>query len=361
LIGPSDWQPERMPKEEFARRIEALWRDHPSATRAVVYGNPAHHAELAYLTNLVPKLEASVALLARTGEHKLLLGGGPNMLGAARPLTFIGDLAPLRGGQAVGQAAIGDNPAGEVLLIGMGSMPSAFRQALVVALGGAPAPDATPALWTQMRRKSSHELAAGREACAVLTATMKAIAEAHRGGASVTAAVLAGERAANAHGAQDVRTLFSRNGGRTLQPFVALTDERVDPLQVYVAVRRFNYWAEGFASLSAHDNPAGNKARDVLRLTRSAIKAGAPTQDVGSLIISALRPDRPHPVTEAAFASAVGLALHASPHTDVGATFESGEIYSLKIGLTDDADRHAIVSAMIAVHDRGNDVLWNVA
>ena len=37
------------------------------------------------------------------------------------------------------------------------------------------------------------------------------------------------------------------------------------------------------------------------------------------------------------------------------------EIYSLKIGLTDDADRHAIVSAMIAVHDRGNDVLWNVA
>jgi len=32
----------------------------------------AHHAELAYLTNLVPKLEAGVALLARTGEHKLL-------------------------------------------------------------------------------------------------------------------------------------------------------------------------------------------------------------------------------------------------------------------------------------------------
>ena len=54
-----------MPKEEFARRVETLWRCAPAATHAVVYGNPRHHAELAYLTNLVPKLEAAVALLAR--------------------------------------------------------------------------------------------------------------------------------------------------------------------------------------------------------------------------------------------------------------------------------------------------------
>jgi len=48
-----------MPKEDVRPAIEALVRDHPSATRAVVYGSPAHHAELAYLNHLVPKLEAA--------------------------------------------------------------------------------------------------------------------------------------------------------------------------------------------------------------------------------------------------------------------------------------------------------------
>src|SRR5258708_32928171 len=76
LIGPSDWQSERMPESEFTRRIDRLWQAHPTATRAIVYGSPRHHAELAYLTNLVPKLEAAVALLTRDTEPKLFLGGG---------------------------------------------------------------------------------------------------------------------------------------------------------------------------------------------------------------------------------------------------------------------------------------------
>jgi len=56
-----------------------------------------------------------------------------------------------------------------------------------------------------------------------------------------------------------VRTLFSRNGGRTLQPFVALADEPRRSAAGLCGVRRFNYWAEGFASLSAHDNPPATK------------------------------------------------------------------------------------------------------
>ena len=66
----------------------------------------------------------------------------------------------------------------------------------------------------------------------------------------VTDVVLAGENAANKLGAQDVRVLFSVNSGRTLQPFSRLIEKSADPLQVYVAVRRLNYWAESFAMLS---------------------------------------------------------------------------------------------------------------
>src|SRR3954452_25589943 len=96
LVGPSDWQPEHMPKAEFLRRIAAVWQRCPDASRALVFGNSRHHAELAYLTNLVPKLEPAVALLSRSDEPRLFVGGGPNMLGAARPLTWIEDDVPLK-------------------------------------------------------------------------------------------------------------------------------------------------------------------------------------------------------------------------------------------------------------------------
>ena len=71
-----------------------------------MFGSAAHHAELAYLTNFVPKLEPGIALLSRDGTHKLLFGGGPNMIGAMKPLTFIADMAPLN---ALGEARL---PAG---------------------------------------------------------------------------------------------------------------------------------------------------------------------------------------------------------------------------------------------------------
>src|SRR5438309_8798056 len=96
LVGPSNWDLQRFPKDEFAARLQALWRRVPSAAGAIVYGGRAHHAELAYLTHFTPKLEAALALIPRIGNPQLLVGGGANMLAAARPLTFIEELRPLR-------------------------------------------------------------------------------------------------------------------------------------------------------------------------------------------------------------------------------------------------------------------------
>ena len=351
LIGPSDWHSEHMPQSEFVRRIDALWQTHPAATRAVVYGSPRHHAELAYLTNLVPKLEAAVALLSRDGAPRLFLGGGPNMVGAAKPLTWILDLVPLRDGQAIGRAARAGASADAIIVIGSGAMLTAFNEAM-----GMQAPDVTAQLWTQMRAKSYHELSAIRGACTALTAAIAAVD--HAKGESVTAAVLAGEQAANQAGAQDVRILFSRNGGRTLEPFVTLTEETVDPLQAYVAVRRFNYWAEGFALFSKQANPAKIKAMDILQKALAAIRAGTPTDGVAALIAAAIHPDAPHPVTARACLSTIGLGLEEPPYTDAGTTLESGNVYSVNVGVTTTAGQHAIVSAMIAVHKDRNDVLW---
>src|SRR5262249_23559386 len=199
--------------------------------------------------------------------------------------------------------------------------PSALHQGILEGIGSAPPADATAQLWTLMRRTSSYELLAIRETCLALTAAMNGIVNARRTGAGATTAILAGERAANTRGAQDVRTLFSTDGGRTLQPFSGLADAVADPLQVYVAVRRFNYWAEGFAVMTERRLPAVEKANEVLRLVLAGMKAGADTAAVAKLIPAAVRPYRCHPVTERSFANRIGLALEEPPYTDLGARF----------------------------------------
>ena len=63
-------------------------------------------------------------------------------------------------------------------------------------------------------------------------------------------------------------------------------------------------------------------------------------------------------MTDDAWAASLGSALEEPPFTDLGTIFETGEVYSLKIGLTDNADQNAIVSAIVAVREGGSDVLW---
>jgi len=347
LIGPSDWDQDRAPKAAFDARIAALWAGFPDATQAIVFGSAARHAELAYLTNFVPKLEPGIALLSRDGSQKLLFGGGPNMMGAMKPLTFIADMAPLN---ALGKLVAGwKSP----LLVGGGAMSSAVRKTIDDATGST-AQDATGHVQRLMRRKSPDELACIRDACGILDNVVRVMRDALRGGHGAATALLAGERAAIDHRVQDIRTLFSLDGGRTLRPFETIDDRRTDPLQVYVAVRKFNYWAEGFACLSNEAQPAASLAALLLDNALSALKPGVPVAQL-SKILAVGAPYRHHPVIEGAFATPIGLSLLDAPTTP---TFESGEVYSVRAGLTDGNDQHAILSAMIAVRDDGTDVLW---
>jgi Xaa-Pro aminopeptidase len=347
LIGPSDWDAERMPRREFAGRIDALWRHAPEAERAIVYGSSRHHAELAYFTNLVPKLGPGVALLSRTGEHRLFVGDSANMLGAARPLTFIADVASLKD---LAGALGGSGP--RALIIGADYMPVAFRRTVMQAIGtDTPVQDATAQVWSQMRRKSRYELDAIAAAVKATGAVRKAMREALMSGADVTEAILAGEHAAIAAHAQDVRTLFSLDQGRTLRPFFVSTKETVDPLLTYLAIRRFNYWAECFPLFTTRPEPGRlhEQAWEALGSAASAVRAGVATHAIGQLIAAAIRPHQAHPVTAPAFAHRMGLALEEPPHTGIGATFEEGEVYSLRVGITDEPRGSSICSHMIHV------------
>ena len=359
LVGPSDWDAARMPKDEFLARSTTLWRIARAASGAVVYGDRAHHAELAYLTNFTPKLEAALALIPRVGGPRLLVGGGVNMMQAAKPLTFIESVQPLRNvGATVTQWAREQSGGGRPVLIGGAFMPQALHQELTEGVGTIA--DKTADLRTLMRRKSARELGAIQEACATLDAAVAAMNEAQRSGANATAAVLAGEHAAHRSGAQDVRTLFSLDGGRTLRPFETPVERAVDPLQVYVAVRRFGYWAEGFAVVTASPNPYVEGADEVLQYAVEMIRPGARCSDVARSITEAIQPFHPHPITQQMQGNAIGLALEEHPLIAEGSedVFEAGGVYSLRVGLADER-AHAIVSTMVAVNEYGCKVLWS--
>jgi Xaa-Pro aminopeptidase len=254
---------------------------------------------------------------------------------------------------AAGIAAGGS--AQRALLVGADYMPVALRRTITEALGGAEATtDATAHVWAQMRTKSRHELNAIDAAVKASGVARKAMREALMAGGGVTDVIVAGEHAANGAGAQDVRTLFSLDGGRTLRPFLGPVAAQVDPLMAYLAIRRFNYWAECFPLFTTRPGPARlyEKSYEAMGSALSAIKAGVQTQEIAQLIAATMQPYQAHPVIAPAFAQPMGLGLD-EPHADIGASFEEGEVYSLRTGATDGAKGGMICSSMILVGKDG--------
>jgi Xaa-Pro aminopeptidase len=364
LIGSAEWHADKMPKDEFLARIAALWRYcAPSTTGAIVYGDARHHAELAYLTNFTPKLEPALALIPRTGAPQLLVGGGVNMLPAARPMTWIEDLLPLRdAGRTIAQwAAACAVDGGRPVLIGAEAMSFALHREVVDVLGQ-DVPEATLALRALMQRKHPRELAAIRRACATLDASISAMGKAQRSGATAASAVLAGEHEAIRRGAQDIRTLFSVDRGRTLRPFDGTFVHATppDPLQVYVAVRDAGYWSEGFAVLG-NSHPVADLACTALGSVIAGAKPGATGRAIGGAIADAIRPYRLHPIAARSFGNAIGLALEEAPilSAECDAALAPGNVYSLRVGISDYADQSAIVSVMISVGGESCETLWS--
>ena len=371
LIGPYDWQPERLPKSEFLDRIQALWKkiSDPTCSAVIVYGDSRSHAELAYLSNFVPKLGPAMMFIPSEGEPKLMVSGAPNMLLAARRLTWIEGVEPLRDS---GQTIVGwlnegiDSDPGtsghRVALIGGDYMRSAFHKPFIESFGHARSfLDATPSLRTLMRCKSPRELGLIREGCTILDAATKALAEAKHASAGITAAILEAERVANHLGAQDVRMLFSLDGGRTLIPFEKPIDSAVDPLQAYMAVRHVGYWVEGFISLATSRHSVGAKAADVLKTVIARATAGTKCGDLARLAAERIRPCSSHAVTAGSVGNGIGLSLEQEPQFSPNSeeAIEAGEVYTLCVGASEKQDHHCLVSAMVAIHQDGNELLWS--
>jgi len=365
LLGPYDWQPEHLPQGEFLDRIQALWNStsEMNCLVVIVYGDSRNHAELAYLSNFVPKLGPAVMFIPREGEPRLLVSGAPNMLAAAKRLTWVERVEPLRDAGKTIARWLNERTSGcRVALVGGDYMRLAFHRPFIESFEHDNLPiDATVSLRTLMRCKSPRELAIIREGCGILDAATKALAQARNSGAGVTASILEAERAANQLGAQDVRTLFSIDGGRTLRPFEQSIDSKVDPLQTYIAVRHVGYWVEGFVSLSDSENPVLAKAAEALKAVIARTTAGSKCGDLASLAAERIRPFGTHAITSENVGNGIGLSLEEEPRLTANneTVLEAGEVCTLRVGVSDRQAHHGIISAMVAVQQEGNESLWS--
>ena len=194
----------------------------------------------------------------------------------------------------------------------------------------------------------------------MVRAMAEALQSAHAAGRGVTAAVIEAERVGNRMGAQEVRSLLSLDGGKTLRPFLVPVDKVVDPLQVFFAVRSNGYWSEGHVSLSRAANPAAQKARAVLDAVIGAARAGVSAADLDRKRKEALGSSREHAITAGCSGIGIGLSAEEAPRLTAasGDVLREGDVCSLRVGVADEAGHHAIASSMIAITASGNEVLW---
>jgi Xaa-Pro aminopeptidase len=212
-----------------------------------------------------------------------------------------------------------------------------------------------------MRCKSPRELAIIREGCAVLDAATKALAAASHAAAGITTAVLEAERAAYHLGAQDVRSLFSVDAGRTLRPFEEPIDSAFGSLQAYIAVCYIGYWTEGFVFLSGSEDPVLTKAAAALKAVTAETTVGTKCSDLARVAAEKIRPYGAHAITGENIGNGIGLLLEEEPRVSANneAVVGAGEVYALRVGASDGQEHHGIVSAIVAVHENENEVLWS--
>ena len=161
--------------------------------------------------------------------------------------------------------------------------------------------------------------------------------------------------------AQDVRTLVSFDGGRTLAPFRGAFEAKSDPLVGYLAVKHAGVWADMFVTAASRASDVQRRVQAALRRACSTLpsRARAPAA-LHAKAIEALAPLRAAPGAE---------RQHRAPHRPLARrrrrahardgrhALAPGEVYTLHVGAHEPTTGGALTSATIAITATGADLL----
>jgi Xaa-Pro aminopeptidase len=365
ILGSYGWAQDRLPIDEFQVRLDDA-REHMSRQGwrgLLIYGDAREHAALAYLTNFIPRMRWGMALMAAgDGDPRLLCSMSARDIPAMRSMTWIADV---RSGWEWDKAfdpwfGQFDGETAVLGTIGFDRMAFALSQSVRLSLGGRfQLERADDVLKIPRRTKRPRESSIMRRSCQVLETAASAFVESWRFNRAPEIAALDGERAARRMAAQDVRTLVSHDGGRTLVPFQGRFDTSRQPLAGYIAVKVQGYWADMFVGAGIQAQHVAHRAEAALDALVTAIRPGVMVADARQRAIEALGPFKLHPVLCGSVGHGIGLSLHEGPEFDDGCRIILDEdgIYALQVGLADPPSAYALKSAIVRNTARGAEVL----
>jgi Xaa-Pro aminopeptidase len=365
MIGAYGFEQDRVPGDEFQIRMNALREamDRKGCKAMLVYGDTREHSALAYFTNFIPRSRWALALLPRQGEARLLVSMSSRDMPAQRLMTWIPEVVTAwnwESGFDPWLAGLGWDAPLTVGAVRFDLMRPAQLQAVEKSLGNRlrliAADDAAAARPTRPR-----ELSLIRDACTVVSAGAGAFLRAWRDGQGVEAAALAGERAARALAAQDVRTLVSFDGGHTLAPFRGSFEPRSKstPLFGYIAVKHRGYWAELFVGAADQPNDVQHRVQAGLEAALRSAGPGASAADLYAQSTQFLGRTPLHHVLGGSVGRRIGLSTNEGSELrrDARHVIKTGDVYALHVGASDPPMAGAVASAMVAITTNGCEVL----
>jgi Xaa-Pro aminopeptidase len=367
-IGSYIWAQDRLPHDEFTLRLDELRAamDRNGWPAILVYGDVREHAALAFLSSFIPRVRWGMALLPRTGDARLLCAMSTRDLPAMRTLTWIADV---RSGMGPEWEKAFDpwlerfkgDQAQKLGMLGFDIMAPVLYAAVRCSLGERFAlQHADDVVAIPARRKRPRELTMIRASCELLKTAAKTFAKSWRGNHEPETAALDAERVARSLAAQDVRTLVSLDGGRTLVPFQGRFEKFAGPLVGYLAVKVLGYWADMFVTVddgSVAD--AARRAEAALDAVIATMRPGARTDALHAKAAGALAPHTLHPVLGGSIGHGIGLSLHEGAEFQASseAVLVEDGVYSLQVGAVDAKAGNVLMSAIVRVAAKGTEVL----
>jgi Xaa-Pro aminopeptidase len=359
MVGSYHWNEERVPRDEYQARRRALDEamDANGWKAVLIYGDAREHAALAYYSSFIPRLRWGMAIIPRAGEPLLLCSNSSRDVPSMKLMTWIPDV---RSGWEWAKhvdpylAKIGADVPADLGIIGLDLIAPVLRAQLDKSLGNRFRLTDADSLFQQGRALRPRETTLVRESCTLASAAAQAMHVTWTAGRGAAQASLAAERHARLAGAQDVRILISGDGGRTLSPTLPETSN--DALLGYVGVKVAGFWSELFVSASRGPSPLRDRAMAGLDAALAVLKPGVEAGTVYAAAIGSL--GAIHPVLCGSVGWRIGLSPDEGGSLRTGNTekLTAGTIYALHAG-TQDGNGGAIVSAMVALNDKGAAVL----
>jgi len=366
-IGSYTWAQDRLPYDEFTLRLDGLLAamDRAGWAAVLVYGDVRDHAALAYLSNFIPRVRWGLALLPRAGDGRLLCAMSTRDLPAMRSLTWIADV---RSGMGPEWEKAFDpwferfsaDRAAQIGTLGFDFMAPALYESLSRSLRGRAIPQrADDIVVVPPPRKRPRELTMLRASSRLLQNAADAFIANWRETGEPETAALEAERLARSCAAQDVRTLVSLDGGRTLVPYRGRFEKKTGPLVGYLAVKLMGYWTDMFITQDADCSTAARHAAAALAALITAMRPGIRAGELYAAAIDVLAPFSLHPVLGGSVGHGIGLALDEPPELRAGARaalIEDG-VYTLQVGVASRDAGNVLASALVRNTPNGAEVL----